>query len=344
LRPVYEMPLLEGAASQQIFYYSAHWNFYYTCTQLSKLLPDEKAVIVAHDWLELGMTGNLGLQNPVVQIVHGNYDYYYELAKKHSESIDQFICVSAAIYDKLCSLLPERKADIHYCRFPVPSVQFEEYPNRLFHIFYCGRSLDSENKQFKILPEINAKLKSLGSTVHWTIIGKGINGDVVKDMMDQHENIVVHDELRNQKLLQLLPGHHIFLLPSLKEGFPVTVVEAMKAGLVPLVTDWEGATGDLIVEGKTGFYFAPGDANGYADAIKVLNDNRQLWKQMSEAGRQKANKMFDPSINTTGIESIILKAAEGCVKEKFKKKVYGSRLDQPWLPNFLVRGIRSFSR
>ncbi|MEO6328706.1 MAG: hypothetical protein ABIO55_07235, partial [Ginsengibacter sp.] len=66
LIPHFSVPQLSGATSEQIFYYSADWNFYYTCKQLSKLLPDNKAVLIAHDWLELGMVSNLGLQNPVV--------------------------------------------------------------------------------------------------------------------------------------------------------------------------------------------------------------------------------------------------------------------------------------
>ena len=107
--PAFEIPKLKGAASEQVFYYSPKWNFYYTCKQLTKLLPDDKAVIVAHDWMELGMLSNLGLQNPALQFVHGNYDYYYELAKKHEQSVDRFIAVSPVIYNQLCALLPNRK-------------------------------------------------------------------------------------------------------------------------------------------------------------------------------------------------------------------------------------------
>ncbi len=42
---------MEGAVSENIFYYSPKWNFYYTCKQLAKLLPNDKAIIIAHDWL-----------------------------------------------------------------------------------------------------------------------------------------------------------------------------------------------------------------------------------------------------------------------------------------------------
>jgi hypothetical protein len=49
----------------RLFYYSANGISIIPVKTLAKLLlPDNRTVIVAHDWLELGMITNLGLQNP----------------------------------------------------------------------------------------------------------------------------------------------------------------------------------------------------------------------------------------------------------------------------------------
>ena len=114
--PVFLMEHIEGAVSEKIFYYSAKWNFYYTCKQLAKYLPNNKAVLVTHDWLELGMISNLGLQNPVITFIHGDYHYYYQLAQLHQAGIDKFIVIARGIETKLQSLLPARKKDIYYLR------------------------------------------------------------------------------------------------------------------------------------------------------------------------------------------------------------------------------------
>lgn len=336
----YEMPLLEGALTQQVFYYSPKWNFYYSCKQLAKLLPDDTSVVVAHDWLELGMMSNLGLQNPVVQIVHGNYDYYYELAKKHAGAIDCFICISPVIFKNLNSRISERKSDITYCRFAVPSIAPIEKKNELLKIFYCVRSLDDDNKQFLLLPKINAILKQKSVPVQWTIIGDGMDKDEVEKLMGQQSNLSLFSSLLNEEVIHLLPKHDLFILPSLKEGFPVAAVEAMKAGLVPLVTNWEGATEELIVQGETGFYFVPGNANGYADKIELLSNDRSLLTKTAEAGSKRANQLFDPEINTRAIEEIIVAASGNNKKNKKAIKVYGSRLDQRWIPNFITNRIR----
>lgn len=341
LVPDFKMPPLERAATQQVFYYSPKWNFYYTCKQLAKLLPDNKAIVVAHDWLELGMMSNLGLHNPVVQIVHGNYDYYYNLAKKNAGAINRFICVSPVIYKKLNNYLPQRKADIDYRRFPVPSIEPIEKKNDLLKIFYCVRSLDDDNKQFQLLPKLNAILKEKSIDIYWTIVGDGIDKDEVENFMDQHSDLSLFPSLPNEEVIRMLPQHDLFILPSLREGFPVAVVEAMKAGLVPLVTNWDGATEELIVQGETGFYFAPGDENGYSEKIELLNSNRTLLNKIAEAGRKKANELFDPVVNTIRIEDIILNSANDGMKNEKPKKVYGSRLDNIFIPNGITHFIRT---
>ena len=338
----FEIPVLEGAKSTQIFYYSPKWNFYFTCRQLAKLLPDEKSIIVAHDWLELGMVSNLGLQNPVVQIVHGDFDYYYKLALKHNLALNQIITVSPVILKKLTLLMPHKIKDLHYCKFPVPAIKSLVTENNILKIFYCVRLLNEERKQFKLLPKINAALNLKGITVQWTIIGKGLALDELKKLMGQVSGILLFPYLTNEKVLLQLPQHDIFILPSLNEGFPVSVVEAMKAGLVPLVTNWQGATTELIVEGETGYYFEPTDVEGYARTIKRLNNDRLLLNRIAAAGIKKANELFDPIENTKKIEEVLIKSLATAHVKKPKYKAYGSRLDQKWLPNFVTKAYRNF--
>lgn len=216
----FKIPSIEGSSSQQIFYYDPSNNFYFTCKQLAKLFPHDRSVIVAHDWLELGMASNLGLPNPVVQVVHGNYEYYHELAQKHDHVIDKYITVSPAIKKNLCKIIPERVADIYYQRFPVAELLPKEKDNMVLNVFYCVRNLLDDNKQFNILPLINEKLKRKGIQVNWTIIGEGVEKQNIENLMDQYSGITLYPSLPNEEVIKLLPEHDLMILPSLNEGFP----------------------------------------------------------------------------------------------------------------------------
>ncbi len=327
------------AKSVQIFRYNRNWNFYYTCKQLAKLLPDEHAVIVAHDWLELGMCSNLGLQNPVVHILHGDYEYYYQLAEKHKESIDRYIAINPVIAEKLQSNLIDRKLDISYKRFPVPGIQAHKDESATLRIVYCGNDLNSHSKQFELLPLINASLAARDVQVSWSIIGYGIAEDKVRELMKQKQNVFIYSNISNKEVLHIMADNDLILLPSIHEGFPVSIVEGMKCGLVPLVTDWDGATAELIKEGESGFYFAIGDAQAYAEKIAKLHHDRKLLKTISERAATRANELFDPVENTLRMEEVFIESA-GKLMYKNKKRVYGSRLDMEWLPNGVVSTIR----
>lgn len=342
LHPGFNMPVVAGASTQRIFYYSPKWNFYHTCKQLASLLPDDKALVVAHDWLELGMMSNLGLQNPVVQVVHGNYDYYYNLAIKHQACIDAYICVSPVIQRKLSALLPEpKRTSVHYLRFPVPAVNSNLQTNEKLKIVYASGNLIDENKQFSLVPEINSLLQKENINVDWIIVGKGKTKEELLELMYSTNEVMHAAYLDNEALLALLPTADIFLLPSLKEGFPVAVVEAMKAGLVPLVTDWQGATAELIIEGKTGFYVKPKDAEGYAKRIAILNDNRSMLDEICAAAKRKADELFDPAMNTRKVEVEFTNMFTMRRPEKVAVKAYGSRLDGKGIPNLLTKTLRS---
>lgn len=343
--PLFETWQLEGANSEQIFYYSAKWNFYYTCRQLSKLLPDQYAVIIAHDWLELGMISNLGLQNPVIQVLHGDFEYYYNLSLQHKEGIDAFVGISPTITQKLQKIIPEYTKEICYLNFPVPAVLAKVKENKKLHLIYYVRDLTEDRKQFKMILDIARLLSDNADNYHFTIAGGGITNHEFYalwpvPMMDSVDFIGLKT---NEELLAVLEDQDIFLLPSLAEGFPVSLVEAMKAGLVPLVTNWIGATDELLTPGLTGYYFSAGAYLEYVECIKMLQKNRRLLQTISGNAKQRANMLFDPISNTKKIEDLFLAAATKKNRLKKSIRVYGSRLDAVWIPNLITYFARSLS-
>lgn len=328
-----------GAASETVFYYSPKWNFYYTCKQLVKLLPNDKGIIVAHDWIELGMVSNLGLQNPAVLFLHGNYDYYFELAKKHAKAIDGFICISRPIYNNLKKELGNTGKNIFLDYFPVPDLQGIAGNNFNLNIFYGVRSLTDLNKQFLLLPKIDRLLQEAGVIVRWTVLGRDGAEDEVKDHLQGLQNISYYPQLENKEVLKLLATQDVFVLPSYNEGLPVALVEAMKAGVVPLITNWHGATEELVIEGISGFYIEKNNSAKYAAIIVQLDNNRELLKKISINASEIARRQFDPCKNTFDIEQHLITAANE-KKVKHAKKVYGSRLDNEYIPNRITTFLR----
>ena len=339
--PGYSIELVEGAASQQLFYYSPNSNFYYTCRQLAKLLPEEKAIIVAHDWVELGMVSNLGLQNPVIQFVHGDYDYYYQLAAKHEAAIDVFVCVAVSIQQKLLKQLPGRKNDINYLRFPVAVSNCSNKISNGFNVVYAGRC--TKEKGYHLLPLIAQMLKESGVTARWHIAGSADETLMNEYPWDVSIEIKFYGNIANENLLALLCAMDVMVLPSIAEGMPVSIIEAMKAGVVPVVNDLPGGIQELVLQNETGIKITGNDVAGFVTALKKLAlDNAERQKLAANA-RERANELFDPDRNATAIEKLYLKGYENVPLKKKAVKVYGSRLDRPWLSNSIVKSFRLLS-
>ena len=340
--PEYKIEAIEGAVTQQLYHYDPKNNFYYTCRQLAKLLPNNKAVIIAHDWVELGMVSNLGLQNPVVQFLHGNYPYYYDLAEKNDRAVNLFIAVCDTISVHLKQKMPKRSSDIVYLRFPVPDANAE---HRLIEtdkkIIFVGRL--TEGKGYDLLPKIAKELNKIDTGFSWHIVGQSNNSN--KNKIAWPENVKVHfyGNIENEKVQELLPKMTFFVLPSKAEGMPVSLIEAMKAGVVPIINNLEGGIDELIKNGINGFKIDNNEVDEYVSKLFWCASNRATLKHISSSTKQYAEQLFNPQINTAAIESEIVKMTLS-KKLRIPQKVYGSKLDQPWISNKIVLFLRAVLR
>lgn len=336
----YSAPGLKGATSEQVFYYSPNNNFYYTCKQLAKLVPDDQCVLVAHDWLELGMVSNLGLQNPVVQFLHGHYDYYFNLAKKHEQWVDCFICVAYAIHEKLTNVLPQRKANNFYNRFPVPDVQCKLINGSIKKILFLGRC--EHGKGYQLLPQIADQLTQKGYFLEWHIFGEGSLEKENQIIWPANANVFFYGTKTNTEVLELMPNFDCMILPSLAEGMPIAIIEAMKAGVIPIVNDLSGGLQEIVLNGETGYRIQNNNVDAYVETFIQLKENEQIAIKVAIKASRIANEWFNPIANTSAIETVFLNA-DKTKHLKNKQKIYGSRLDAEWMPNGITSLLRKIS-
>jgi glycosyltransferase involved in cell wall biosynthesis len=85
---------------------------------------------------------------------------------------------------------------------------------------------------------------------------------------------------------ELLAEADVLVLPSHSEGLPYALLEAMAAGVVPLVTP-VGAIPDVVADGVHGRFVVPGDAAAIAEAVAALDADRAALARMSEACRKR---------------------------------------------------------
>ena len=111
---------------------------------------------------------------------------------------------------------------------------------------------------------------------------------------------------------ELLPLFDIFTLPSLYEGLPNVVLEAMACALPVVATPADG-TKEAVVDGKTGLLVPIGDVEALAAKLIEVGRNAELRRSLGQAGRKRVEAHFSLTGQVAQFEALYAQyAAGGC--------------------------------
>jgi len=96
----------------------------------------------------------------------------------------------------------------------------------------------------------------------------------------------------------LLQAADVFIFPSLHEGLPVALMEAMAAGL-PCVVSRVRGNADLITENEGGFLYRPDDVNGFAEGLTKLLQSPSIRKQFGNRNKKTVQQYSLPNVMRT---------------------------------------------
>ena len=97
---------------------------------------------------------------------------------------------------------------------------------------------------------------------------------------------------------------HLYVQPSLSEGFGIALVEAMAVAL-PVIASRVGGMPEIVVQGRTGWLLAATDASAIAAAIAAASAlDPQALAAIGAAARESVGERFDPAQYCTTIEQL----------------------------------------
>lgn len=185
----------------------------------------------------------------------------------------------------------------------------EKYPREKTQVIYNGISsefLSSESKKFpadgeKIIVGTTARMtdnKQINLMIdvikdlekypylHYEIIGQGENYEkLVAQTKELGLTERVHFLGWQDNILQYIKNWHMFALPSINEDLPVSMLECMAQGVVPVASSVGGII-TLLDGNRNGMLCDSSDRKTFADAIEYLITNREAYEKMSVNARQ----------------------------------------------------------
>jgi glycosyltransferase involved in cell wall biosynthesis len=169
---------------------------------------------------------------------------------------------------------------------------------------YIGRL--SEEKGLKYLIQAGSKLTHTGLPLKIMIIGSGPQKPEMESLVQQMslQNKVVFSGF--QKYVEkILPAMDIFVLPSLTEGTPMALLEAMACG-VPVVASAVGEIPNIIDSGKNGILIPPANPEKIAEAVLTICRNNDFRTKLSETAKETIRSKFNINEWMRKIESVYL--------------------------------------
>ena len=159
-------------------------------------------------------------------------------------------------------------------------------------------------KGLKYLIEAAEYFKNKDEVV-FVVIGDGRERNELEDLIEQkglRKKVFLLGQIPDAQ--KLLNAFDIFILPSVKEGFPWVVIEAMAAKL-PVIATKVGAIPEIIEEGKNGFIVEPAHPEKIAERIQDLLNNDRLCQEFGIQAHQTILFKFPLEKMLKKIESIL---------------------------------------
>ena len=210
-----------------------------------------------------------------IGIVHSDDPMHYDHVRQLGRFWDAVVAVSHKIAETT-SALPRVEGRLHTIPYGVPcpadlTVRRHE-PGKPLQILYVGR-LEQTQKRVLDMPLILDRLKEERVPVVLTMVGDGPARAALEAAARQHlkdGTLRLLGTKLNEEMPALYQSADIFLLTSSFEGLPVSLLEAMSFGCVPVVTRVKSGVSEVVKEGETGCLVDIGDVEGIAKRIAEL--------------------------------------------------------------------------
>ena len=172
-----------------------------------------------------------------------------------------------------------------------------------FLIVTAGR-LHEQKGMIHLLESAHELVHNRGRTrIRVMILGEGPLENVLKDFVDTHR-LDRHVSFMGYRAnpIPFYRSAKLFVLPSLYEGMPNALIEAMACRVPVLATDCPSGPTEVLDGGNVGRLVPIGDAHAIADAIEDAIDNYGDWLKRVPAARERIERLFAPEVGIRELE------------------------------------------
>lgn len=254
---------------------------------------------------------------PFSVTVHGSRVFFMVKARHLDEKLRRarFVRCISHFCRSQCLLWVSRE---HWPRLHVVhcGVDAADYATRVHegtgsHVLFIGRP--GVPKGLSFLLEAVARLRAELPDIRLTVVGDGperAGAEALAHAAGIADRVLFTGYQSSAQVAEWLSRADVFVLPSLAEGVPIVLMEAMAAG-VPVVATNVGGTSELVVDGENGFLVPPTATDALVSRIRQLLDDPGLRSRLGRAGRETVLRDFSLERTTARLRDLLANAVAG---------------------------------
>jgi len=284
---------------------------------------------------------SIGLYNKntiVIPVLHNDNSWIYSISLSNSNCWDAAVCVGDKVHSEAIRICPNKKIIKIYNGVTTikraHSVDQRSLIQEKLKILYVGR-LENEQKGIFFLPQIISEIRKSIMKFELCIVGDGKDRILLERMFcsDALEKFVEFKGLvANNKVHDMFHEFHVFILPSYYEGMPITILESMSAGCVPVVSHLPKITDICIDDGEDGFLVPVGNTKEFALKICRLYKEPELFKKMSYRATSKIEKKFSVEIMSEEYIKLISSLSRKDIKRERFQLIDTTQIEKRFIP------------
>ena len=228
----------------------------------------------------------------------GRFRYIYPILKLVVRKVWTHAAVVIAVSSELRKLaittwpsgnIKVIKNGVNVDRFS-PAQNHSIMPESKLQAVVVAQWIERKGIQF-LLKAIAGLDESVRDRIEWHLYGSGPYEATLRALIDTHHlktHVHMHGLLPRDKLAdQLCRNTDIFVLPSLQEGLPLALLEALSAGTAVIATR-VGGIPSALTDGHDALLIDPANSNQLRDAIQTLSQDDSLRASLQSEARQTA--------------------------------------------------------
>jgi glycosyltransferase involved in cell wall biosynthesis len=296
------------------------WGLWEVARTTRQLVRDQEIQVIHANSTNTAMSAWLSRKGesypPIISSAHGVWEPWKKrgVARSFGLCSDRVVGCSEELTNDLLAhgLLPSKAMTIHN-GIPLPNDVMAVYdraalrraldlPTNRPLILGVGRLV--EQKGFVTLIEAMPRVLAVQPDAQAILVG---SGELQEALAARAEALGVSHAVRflgrRDDVPRLLAAADIFCLPSLDEGLPLAIAEAMAAGL-PVVATPVGGVPEIVSQGETGWLVPPRMPAALALRLIGLLNDPDMAQAMGQAGRERVVQGFTLERMTTRFEHL----------------------------------------